>query len=185
MNTSDPQFDDPVARQTWSDYFRAVDRHLRPVAAGRRAEIREELVAHVLDGLDAEPDGDVASGLKNVLTRLGPPATYLDRVVGESDLAEPRSTAWRIRHGASSLGRTFLLGASYLFGFMALMLALAKPFYPDNVGVFRMSSGWWVAGFVDSAGARDLLGFWVIPLMLAIVFLLWVVVPRRLINGGV
>jgi len=184
MNTTDPQFDDPVARQTWAAYFRAVDRLLRPLAAGRRAEIREELVAHVLDGLDAEPDDNVAGRLEKVLVRLGPPATYLDRVVGESDLAEPRSTAWRIRRGASALGRTFLLGASYLFGFMALMMALAKPFYPDNVGIFRMASGWWVAGYADSEGAQEFLGFWLIPLMLALVVLLWVVVPRRLTNGG-
>ena len=184
MNTTDPRFDDPVAQQTWSDYFRAVDKHLKPLAAQRRAEIREELVAHVLDGLEAEPDDNVAARLESVLARLGPPAVYLDRVVGEPGLAEPHSTAWRVRRGASTFGRTFLLGASYLVGFMALMVALAKPFYPDNVGVFRMSSGWWVAGFVDSEGARDLLGYWVIPVMLAVVFLLWVVVPRRLIDRG-
>lgn len=43
-----------------------------------------------------------------------------------------------------------------------------------------MADGWWVAGFVDSDGAIEFLGYWLIPLMLVVVFLLWVVVPRWL-----
>jgi hypothetical protein len=35
-----------------------------------------------------------------------------------------------------------------------------------------------MAGYVDVGDATELLGYWIVPLMLALTWLLWIVVPR-------
>lgn len=176
----EPGFSSETASSLWTDYFREVDHRLKPLIAERRAEIREELVAHVLDGMEAEAGDDEAARLQRVLTRLGSPSEYLDRVVGEHDGADSRTVTWKTRRALGDLGRTILLGASYLLGMMALLLAVAKPFAPDKVGLFQMPGAWWAMGYIDAEGAREVLGYWLIPLMLALVFLAWAWFPRWL-----
>ena len=72
------------------------------------------------------------------------------------------------------------MATTYVLGLMALLLAIGRVFYPAEVGVFRMSSGWIVAGYVDNEGATDLLGMWSIPVMIALLVVFWFVLPRRL-----
>ncbi len=67
MTGSNPQFNDPAANRDWEHYFREVDHHLKPLSTQRRQEIRDELVAHVLDGMDAEAGGDECKRLATVL----------------------------------------------------------------------------------------------------------------------
>ena len=61
---------------------------------------------------------------------------------------------------------------------MALSLALAKPFFPENVGLYRLPSGWYMAGYVDVNEATELIGYWIIPVMLVLAYLLWITIPR-------
>ena len=178
--TVEPGFTNEVADRLWTEYFREVDLRLKPLVTERRAEIREELVTHVLDGMEAEDGGDEAETLKRVLTRLGSPSHYLDRVLGEHEEAGSRTVSWKTRRALGGLGRTVLLGASYLLGMVALLLAVAKPIAPDNVGLFRMPGAWWAMGYIDAEGAREVLGYWIIPLMLVVVFLAWAWFPRWL-----
>jgi hypothetical protein len=176
--TAAPQFTDPGARHAWSDYFREVDRRLRPLGASRRREIRDELVAHILDGLDAEQGESESERLVAVLARMGSPASYLDGILEEAVLAAETDPGWRLGQRVRSLGRTVGLAATYLLGLFAFLLIVGKFFWPAEVGVFRLSTGWIVAGYVDNAGAVDLLGFWLIPVMIALVAVFWVVLPR-------
>ena len=52
MSNVDVTLESPQADREWQAYFGEVDRLLRPLAADRRAEVRDELVSHVLDGMD-------------------------------------------------------------------------------------------------------------------------------------
>lgn len=179
MTASNPKFQDPSATRAWDQYFRAVDRYLKPLSTLRRQEIRDELVAHVLDGMDAEPVGDESTRLATVLSRMGTPDSYLEGVVEDAALANETGAGWRFAQGLKSLGRTIGLATTYVLGLMALLLAIGRVFYPAEVGVFRMSSGWIVAGYVDNEGATDLLGMWSIPVMIALLVVFWFVLPRR------
>ena len=116
---SDAYLSDPMARRVWDAYFREVDKRLRPLVAPRRREIRDELVAHVLDGLDAETDGSEAARLDRVLGRMGSPGDYLGRLAGDDDLATDTSPGWRAGRGALALGRSIALGGCYLLGLLA------------------------------------------------------------------
>ncbi|MEM9530553.1 MAG: hypothetical protein AAGA23_06520 [Pseudomonadota bacterium] len=179
MNDQAPLLRDPADQQLWTRYFAEVDRCLRPMPPGRSADIREELVNHVLDALEAPAAEGCAPSLNDVFARLGAPSSYLGQPQ-EPDEWTVSSAREQVRRGLADLLRSILLGASYLVGFLALALAVSKPLYPDYVGLFRLAEGWWIAGYVDSQGAREMLGFWIIPLMLGVVFLCWFSLPRRL-----
>lgn len=175
-----PSFDDAMAGQIWTAYFRDVDRRLRPLSAGHRDEIRDELVAHVLDGFDAETDGSEAERLDRVLRRMGPPGDYLDRFLTDADATSETSARWRVVRGLRDIGGKLALGACYLLGLVSLLFALAKPLWPEHVGLYRMPTGWWIVGYVDSAGSVEYLGYWLIPVMLLFVVVFWFILPRRL-----
>ena len=174
MSKSDPTFTNSSAVKEWQRYFSEVDRLLRPLNPERREEIRDELVSHVLDGMDANGDDDEASRLRTVLNRLGPPGIYLDRVAGDLVAAGEHSVFWKMRRTLATLGRNAALVSSYLLGLMALCLALAKPFFPENVGLYRMPSGWYMAGYIDVNEATELIGYWIIPVMLLLAWFLWI-----------
>lgn len=178
MSTGNPTFQDDAATREWRDYFGEVDRLLRPLTATRREEVRDELVAHVLDGMDVETGNDDATRLRAVLNRLGPPAEYLDRVAGDMASEDDHSRTWKLKRGLALLGRNAALVSTYLLGLIALLLAIAKPFFPDNVGFYRMPGGWYMAGYVDVGDATELVGYWLVPAMLALAYLLWIVLPR-------
>jgi len=57
--------------------------------AGRRAELRAEISAHVLDALGAEP-GVTDTAVGDVLDRLGP----VEDIVGAEQAAEPARPGW-------------------------------------------------------------------------------------------
>lgn len=177
---ADPLFAEAMTGKLWAAYFRDVDRRLRPLSSGPRVEIRDELVAHVLDGFDAETDGSEAERLDRVLQRMGPPGDYLDRYLTDADATSETSVRWRAARGLKDIGNRLALGACYLLGLLGLLLAVAKPIWPEYVGLFRMPTGWWVVGYVDSSGSVELLGYWLIPVMLLLVFLFWFLLPRRL-----
>lgn len=180
MSAGNPTFQDDVATKEWRHYFGEVDRLLRPLTARRREEVRDELVAHVLDGMDVETGKDDAARLRAVLNRLGPPADYLDRVAGDMASGDDHSRTWKLKLGLVLLGRNAALVSAYLVGMIALLVAIAKPIWPENVGFYRLPSGWYIAGYVDVGGATELLGIWIVPIMLALTYLLWIVVPRWL-----
>ncbi len=177
---ADPVFSDPAAERVWATYFRDVDRRLRRLSATRRRDIRDELVAHVLDGLDAEDQGSETQRLDSVLRRMGPPGEYLDRYLEDADGPGEAAAGWRLASGLAGVGRRFALAASYVIGLWALLLALAKPLWPEQIGLFLMPSGWWVAGYVEAEGAVEMLGYWLIPLALVLVGIFWILLPRRL-----
>jgi hypothetical protein len=178
VSAGNPPFEDSKATKEWRDYFGEVDRLLRPLSTARRAEVRDELVAHVLDGMDVEPGEDEAGRLRKVLDRLGPPAEYLDRVVGDMAIAGDQSSVWKLKRTIATLGRNAALVSTYLLGLIALLLAIAKPIWPDYVGFYRLPGGWLMAGYVDVEGATELAGYWLVPIMLALAYLFWIVVPR-------
>lgn len=178
MSNVDVTLESSQANQEWQAYFGEVDRLLRPLAADRRTEVRDELVSHVLDGMDAESDGNEETRLRRVLDRLGPPAEYLERAVGELVTEGEHSTSWRLRRGIATLGRNAALVSTYLIGFFAIAIAIAKPFFPEYVGLHRLQSGWYMAGYVDVGESTELLGYWIIPLMLVLCWFFWIVIPR-------
>jgi hypothetical protein len=77
------------------------------------------------------------------------------------------------------IGLTFGLG--YLLLAIFTSMALLKPLWGGHVGVFRYADGTLNAGIVSqSDGARELLGWWSIPIALLLAALLYVALTKGL-----
>jgi hypothetical protein len=161
-------------------YLEDVRRNLRGLPDADIAEIVLELRSHVLDSVAADAsDADIRA----VLTKLGDPsevarANLSMRVAADAaGRASPFAVTSAIARLASlSFRGAFTLLISLLgYGFAAcwLLTAIAKPFAPNRVGLWLMPDSTgdlsYSLGRHDPVpGGHDLLGWWIVPLGLAI-----------------
>jgi hypothetical protein len=143
------------------------------------AEIVEELRSHVRDSL---PGGALTEeGVAAALARLGSPDELAALYAAESLLARAgRSRSpWLL---FSSLFRWATMSVAGFFAFLGLLVgyalaasflcaALMKPFAPRRVGLWLRDADTFSLhlGFADgSRPGQELLGFWIVPLGLAL-----------------
>lgn len=185
-----PAFTDPAARRRWNAYFAEVDRLLARAGA-EGSDMRGDLEAHVADSMAAMPGGSEGERLDRALSRLGRPIDYLcsslsDELIEQgtrsySPATIARGLSYAIMAGSrrAAIGLTFGLGYTLLAIFTGM--ALLKPLWGDHVGVFRNADGTISAGIVaGSEGARELLGWWSIPIALLLAVLLYVLLTKGL-----
>jgi uncharacterized membrane protein len=166
-------------------YLFVLERSLKasPVSRDIAADAVREVESHIRDQV-AEMDSSVdeRSALENILTRLGPPATVAQGYSLELVIDEAVTTG-----GAVAVGRAlFRLATTGMIGFFAvlglfvgyvtgvsfLMMAVLKPIFPANVGI------WMRNGVPRSVGAQfpaptgmELVGgYWVVPAALLVGF---------------
>ena len=168
-------------------YLDQVRRNLRGLPEAEMAEILAELRSHVLDRLD----GDTTPvKVEAAIEALGSPreiarANLAERTVARMDadpswLAVPRAV---VRLATISLYGFFAFMVSligYGMGAGLMLTAIAKPFAPANVGLWREPGPGdgpsFTLGVMDKVPhARELLGWWVIPLGLVLgALVLWI-----------
>ncbi len=166
-------------------YLADLAAELRPLRATEVEEIVRELRSHVLERFEIKGNQE---NLTRILQRLGDPrALAREHLEARSGLrgmdyptpggsSESRSAVpgW-VRVVARAV--TFLVGSGFAYGFALCWLctALVKPFRPARVGLWllpdasgdlNLSLGSHAAGEVG----RDLLGWWIVPLGLALAF---------------
>jgi hypothetical protein len=164
-------------RQKVETYLNRVRRRLRGLNDQAAREILDELRSHVLDKAPAGVDAALAS--------LGSPEELASQYVTDDLLAraEVSRSPFRIlqslfRWASLSVAGFFVLLGSitgYFLGAALILCALLKPFFPRNAGLWAIPDG---AG--DSAislrlgmtnspvDGRELLGWWIIPIGLAV-----------------
>src|SRR4051812_43298894 len=91
------------------DYLDRLHRSLRDVPAAQREGIISEIVTHIDEALDAEPDDSEAS-LRNVLDRVGDPEEIASEARERLGIRTPR-TSW-----LDSLAIVLLLLGGFLWG---------------------------------------------------------------------
>jgi hypothetical protein len=184
-------FADPAAARRWQAYFSEVDRLLSK-AGDDAGGLRADLEMHVLDSLAAESsNGTELERLNAALARLGRPADYLHPLIADALLERgtrtyaPGPIARGLAHALlagskhAATAAVFALGYALLAAFTAMILL--KPVWGDHVGLFRRGDRLLGFGIVaDTHGARELLGFWIIPIALAVVAALYVALTRAL-----
>lgn len=185
-----PVFADPDARRRWVAYFDDVDRLLSRVGADA-AELRSDLEMHVTDSMAAASNGGELERLDAALSSLGQPNDYLhplmaDELIDRGTLTYNPITIARGLYSSVLAGsrRTAIalgFGLGYLLLGVFAAMAILKPFWFQNVGVFRNSDGTISAGIVaQSEGARELLGLWSIPITLVLAALLYIALTKGL-----
>jgi len=166
------------AQALLQDYLAKVEAGLRGLPKEQAADILQELRSHVIDRA-----GDMLSEakLQEALLALGDPAQLAGQYVTQ-DLFDrtsvTRSPALMLRslfHWATLSLQGFAVALAslflYLVGGAMLLLAVAKPFNPDRVGVWTMNPDGTLAGahslqiaLHGTVQGHELLGWWIVPL---------------------
>lgn len=186
-----PTFHEGAATRQWDTYFNEVDRLLGHIGEDGFG-LRDELETHLVDSFAAgDSQQSESARLQTAMNRLGAPADYLRPLLADELLDrgtrtyQPVPIAIGLYHSVRSGSSRAVTGAAFALGYLLLTafaaMALLKPLWGNHVGLFRQSDGAVSFGIVaDTAGARELLGFWIIPIALAMTALLYIVLTRAL-----
>jgi uncharacterized membrane protein len=162
-------------------FLRDLGSALSKVPAAERDEIVAEIRSHLEDRL--------SQGASDILAGFSDPGAYAAAFMQERALASAvaQGTSWAIGgallRGARTLGwwyTVLVLGLLHVYGLVFLALALAKPIFPRNVGLFvhRRPSGTALSfGGIfgeDLSDTTEILGWWAIPILVLLgVLALW------------
>ncbi|MHB8077716.1 MAG: HAAS signaling domain-containing protein [Candidatus Krumholzibacteriia bacterium] len=170
------------------EYLRRLRAGLAPLPESEREEIVRETAAHLLDRLAADGAAGSPGG---ALGELGEPEAYAARFVSNYRISSALASGSPVALATQVLR---LLGTSawafcggtvvlifYTFAFGMLIVGLAKPIAPSQTGLFLGPGGGFSLGIIDAAsraGAREALGYWLIPLALIAGVLLLLLAKR-------
>ena len=177
-------FADPNSQRIWDNYFKRVQNVIRVTDSDTQEEIKFEIQDHLYQSfteIDAENE---VSKLLQAIDRLGEPEEFLMHVVSEKLLIKgtrnlsPSSLILGLFYGMWGGIRQVLtglvFGIGYIFTFVMGVLSFAKLFIPEKLGLFIWPDGSWMFGLTgDPSGSEEILGYWLIPLSLAITFILY------------
>ncbi len=175
-----------TAQERIEEYLNKVRAHLRGVKEADVQEFVEELRSHVHEKTARAGEG-TASGLEKVLTALGNPEELACEYKASALLTKAEASGSPLRvlealfrwASFSVAGLFVLLGAisGYFLSCVLLLCAGLKPFHPQTAGLWALhdATGDLVLSFrlgssSAPAGARELLGWWIVPIGLLVAF---------------
>lgn len=185
------EFKNALTQHIYSDYFKRVEKNLKPLSGKDKVEFLMEINSHIYEAMNAFPDENESENLLNVLNKLGDPEDYLKAIVADKKLKEAVHTfnpgtvfqalALNIKRGAIFS----LFAVMYLSLFAFVFLIIAKILWPARTGLFYMNQQFHSFGFISNGPEMDeILGFWFIPLVAlsAVLFYLLITLLFRLIK---
>jgi len=161
-------------------YLKEVTNHLVGLPENEAMEIIAELRSHVLDRVSDDLNH---VGIERALELLGNPreVARLNMTVHVATRAVDKNSPLVIIHTIARLARLSFKGliilmtslVGYSFAASWLLAALAKPFVPDRVGLWSLADP---TGDLSlslgrkeaTVAGQDILGFWIIPIGLAV-----------------
>ena len=167
-------------------YLYVLERSLRSfLSPAVVADAVREVESHIRDAVMLAGDvPDERVTLEGILERLGPPirvaqAYSLELVMDEAAttgrlMAVLRSLLHAATTGVTAFFAAFGLFVGYSFGVAFIVVAIMKPIFPNNVGLWTRANGMPVSAGVNFPAVRDGLAFhtsyWIVPIALLIGF---------------
>lgn len=160
------------SERTMDKYLARVRAALLGLPEGEIDDILRELRSHIVE-LAGANGGDVEAAIRS----LGDPVDLSKSYRTENLLAQaecggsPLAILQGLRHGSrSGIGR-FLGTVLYVFGYANVLTlwaaAIEKLFAPSRTGLWYEPGSWWPFTLVTDGqpppGAREVLGWWLIP----------------------
>jgi len=194
-DVTEPDFEDELSARLWEQYVERIEAKLEPLRPAVRREIEQELKIHLHDSIRHDDADEESVRVLNATEKLGRPEEYLEPIVMDR-MIEEGSNTYNPLWIAKGLGRTFtrgvkktvlglLFGVGYLLALVVFALGLLKPFFPEHVGLFYEPGGETqriTFGFLEqTAGMTEVLGYWVIPLSLAVGVLIYMGLTKMLV----
>lgn len=166
-------FKTPPAQHIYNDYIARIERCLQGIDSGIAKELIMEYQSHIYEATRGCSETEEFERLTGVIQKLGIPEEFLKPVIAGKTLEKAtktfnpvlvfRAIVLNIRHGVIFT----VFGLLYLFLFVFLFLSIAKLLFPQHTGLFFDQDGFRGFGFyMDSEGATELLGYWLIPISL-------------------
>src|SRR5262249_46033607 len=167
---------DTNATQSLEKYLLELQAGLRSLPPEEAREIANEIRSHVQEA--ASEAGQLEAGaVQATLERFGPARELASRYVMQSMAARVHTSGSHFL-ALKTIYRWARLSIAGFAAFVVTVLgyataavfayaALAKPFAPHRVGLWRLpdpNDFSFSLGAVDQPGARELLGWWIIPI---------------------
>jgi HAAS len=182
------------ALRLWSDYLDDASRVARRLPETERRELVLELRSHLAESfaVAGEPsDPDEVARVKAAIARLGRPRDFLRPILADHLLEQgastfhPRLLAEGLYHNVFGGLKAGIISVAFAVGYVLIIvfaaMALMKAFVPSHVGYFVYPNGTRTFGILtDTTGAREALGYWVVPLALAAATVLYVLLTLGL-----
>ena len=159
-------------------YISSLRSHLGPMTLDQREEIIREISAHIRDSVE-----ESGSKIETVLERLGPAnelaAQYRDGILirrasrSISPLLLLRAALRLATKGISGIVVFFAAVFGYALGGGFVLSAFAKCVFPSHTGVWVRSgelvmSGTTISSYIPQPPAREMLGWWYVPITLVL-----------------
>ncbi len=161
-------------------YLFILERSLRSfMPAGAAADAVREVESHVRERIANAPPSDERALVERVLGELGSPLRVAQAYAAEMTLDEAVTTdrfvpvLRALAHAATTSVLGFLWAllvlVGWAFGLSFLLLAVLKPIFPANVGIFIANGRFHGTGmeFGLPPGTQVYGGYWIIPIALA------------------
>jgi len=185
---------DADALRLWNDYLDDASRVARRLPETERRELVLELRSHLAESFAVAGelgDADELARVRAAIARLGRPRDFLRPILADHLLEQgantfhPRLLAEGLYHNVFGGLKAGIISVAFAVGYVLIIvfaaMALMKAFVPSHVGYFVYPNGTRTFGILaDTTGAREALGFWVVPLALAATTVLYILLTLGL-----
>lgn len=149
------EWESAEAQTLWNDFLRRLDWANRTLPPDERADARAEATAHIRDAVVSDADGPEQERLSRALARFGalpaPPPVWR------------RPVAIALHYLA-----IMVVGVSGLVLLFLLHMTVMELVNPAGVGLWLYPEDGFTLSYEAQPGAREILGGFFIPVMLAI-----------------
>jgi hypothetical protein len=173
------------AQHRIDDYLSRLRSRLRDINEQDMREIIQELRSHILDKTQISGEGNTIDKVAETLDALGSPeqlaAEYLtDNLLARAEVSRSPMRILSVLFRWASLsiaGFSVFLGSivGYLLGVVFVLCAFLKPIHPQTAGLWIYPTGGADSTISLRLGfgspppdARDLLGWWIVPIGLVV-----------------
>jgi hypothetical protein len=154
------------------DFLKSLAKYLSRLEKADADDVIREIESHIYDALD-NGEGEVRAEV--ILDGFGNPrelaAQYVDHILEGTPPPSGFRAIQRVRKQATK-GLYFATGVlGYLSSLFLILVALIKPFKPEQTAVWVSEHGnSIVIGAISEApaGAQDILGWWIVPVALGL-----------------
>ncbi len=174
-------FSSPTAQKVYDDYFKRVKRCIRILSESDQREMMMEINSHIYEATHSAIPVNEVRELVDALENLGAPEEVLLPLVASRKVKQA-SYSFNPKHIFQALylnishGLGFLIVAlGYLFALCFGSLALFKMISPAHTGLFLKNGQFFFFGFSGTlpGGLTEVLGYWIIPIVLAVMAALY------------
>ncbi len=192
MSTTNELFSDSVTITIWDGYCDRVLKASRALKKDDQHDLLLEIKDHLYSSFERQEGDDEAARLTAAIMQIGDPDEFIrplivDRLFDDAARTlNPRSVMsgffLHISRGLKAGVVTSLFGMGYLLSIGLLLVAVIKPFDPDQVGLFAHVNGGYSLGIFDAipATSTELLGYWIIPLSMVVSLFLYIALTKSL-----